>query len=135
MTKEKIFPQIAYVEQPFGQDPPNIHCPLCGQMSIGENRPDEERCEHTVFIHTDLVDDYEYISVDFSARLEALEERLGENGKDLSDLDCFNELLPKLGYGKELLVFQVTHGGMAMGPVWTTDTFACDLGVKENNNK
>lgn len=131
MTKE-TFPQIAIVEQPFGKDPPNIHCPLCGQMSAGENRPDEEYCDHLVFIHTDIIEDYEYTTEEFAQRLAALEEQLEENGEDLYELDGFNELLTRLGYGKELLVFQVTHGGMAAGSIWSTDTFAYDLSAQRN---
>ena len=33
---------------------------------------------------------------------------------------------------EELLVFQVTYGGMACGPTRSTDTFAYDLVIKSN---
>lgn len=133
MTKEEIFPKIAYAEQPFGNEPPSIHCPFCGQMSIGENRPDEERCEHTVFIHTDLIGEYEYTSDEFASRLEAFEEQIDEeNDEEILLMEYIDELLPKLGYGKELLVFQVTYGGMCATPMWDTVTFGYTLGKATN---
>ena len=39
------------------------------------------------------------------------------------------KLLERIGYGNKLLALEITHGGMACGPVWYTDVYGFDYGT------
>ena len=118
-------PQFASVEQAFGCDPPRPHCPICGKAVL---RVDDggfahtEPCPHLAFLFVGEVGEFEY-------RSPAFEERA--KGRRLYDLDLvkLRKLLERIGYGNELLALEITHGGMACGPVWYTDVYGFDYGT------
>lgn len=109
-------------EQPFGCDPPIVHCPICGQAA----RKDTEDggvitpCPHLAFIYVGMLGDYEYTSEDFARRLEGLDD------EDLEEMEELREVLAAAGYGNQLLALEVTYGGMGCGPMWFTDAFGFD---------
>ena len=134
-TKTK--PQIARVEQPFGIDPPIVHCPICGQATLkidevtgGEVTP----CDHLSFIY--VCGDFEYQSTDFETRVKKVQEAEEEEdwdeeaeGAEEEDVDYIEDLLERAGYGNNMLVIEITHGGMCHGPVYYTDTFGFDYNM------
>ena len=121
--KDESRPQYARVEQPFGVDFPTVHCPICGKATTksGDDGPDPELtpCKHLAFIYVGEVGGFEYTSADFNEKTKNL---------DFDELDPGNleEFLKEAGYGNNLLVIELTHGGMACGPVWFTDVFGFD---------
>jgi hypothetical protein len=130
----KTKPQIARVEQPFGIDPPIVHCPICGQatMKIDEATGGEVTpCNHLAFIY--VCGDFEYQSDDFEARVKKVEEAEVEEDWDEeaeeADVDYIEDLLEKTGYGNNMLVIEITYGGMCHGPVCYTDTFGFDYNM------
>lgn len=113
-------PQIASIEQPFGMEPPVIHCPICGNSILEtEDDSDFEICKHTAFIYISEISEFEYQSDDF-------QEKIKEQG--IEDA-CFEEILEAAGYGNNLLVIDITYGGMACGPVWYNLKCGFDFGV------
>jgi len=122
MSKESR-PQYARIRQPFGCEFPIVHCPICGKATTkaGEDGPDPDHrpCKHLAFIYVDVIGEFGCKSNDFENRI-----------KDIDDLDLdsesFEEFLQRSGYGNNLLAIELTHGGMACGPVWYTDVFGFD---------
>lgn len=114
-------PQYARIEQPFGVEAPIVHCPICGkaQLVMVDDAPEVAPCTHLAFIHVGEIDDYEFQSADFMARLQAL-------GDAEADRDGLQETLARAGYGSHLLALEITYGGMACGPVWATDVYGFD---------
>ena len=58
-------PQYANVEQPFGCEPPIVHCPICDQPLMDAEGGGATPCAHLAFIYIDAAGDYEYKSADF----------------------------------------------------------------------
>ena len=121
---EESSPQLARVEQPFGCNPPEVHCPICGApvAEIGPDGADLRPCIHAAFVYSSCAGEFVFESGDFSNRTMDM---------DPDDLD-FSEpqkTLAKLGYGNSMLAIQITYGGMACGPVWFTDVYGFDYGT------
>jgi hypothetical protein len=121
---EKSSPQLARVEQPFGCNPPEVHCPICGApvAEIGADGADLRPCIHAAFVYSSCAGEFVFESGDFSNRTMDM---------DPDDLD-FSEpqkTLSKLGYGNSMLAIQITYGGMACGPVWFTAVYGFDYGT------
>lgn len=118
-------PQFASVEQPFGCEPPRPHCPVCGRAVLkvdDEGLAHADPCPHLAFIFVGEVGEFEYRSPAFAEK--AARRRL----HDL-DLGRLRKLLERIGYGNKLLALEITHGGMACGPVWSTDVYGFDYGT------
>lgn len=60
-------PQFAMVEQPFGQVPPVIHCPICGH-AVSDYDTGADPCNHLAFMW--YAGEFGYMSPDFAARVE-----------------------------------------------------------------
>jgi len=121
MTEEKSKPQYARIEQPFGCEPPVVHCPICGQAALDAEGGGATPCPHLAFIYVGAASEYEFTSSDYDQRTKGLDD------EDV-DFDSFSEFLSKAGYGNDLLALEITYGGMACGPVWYTDIFGFDYG-------
>ena len=120
MAPKKNGPQFAKVEQPFGAEPPVVYCPICGKTTLDYDKPSV--CEHLAFIYVGDGQAFIYTSDDFQNRTRA------------DDLEEFpyseiESLICDADYNNELLVIEITSGGMACGPVWYTDAFGFDYGV------
>ena len=115
--KNKSIPQYARVEQPFGCEPPIVHCPICGQAISDDESA--TLCRHLAFVFVGAAGDFEYQSQDFASRFANV---------DIQDMsfDSFVNVLRQAGYGNNLLAIEITYGGMACGPVWYTDVFGFD---------
>jgi hypothetical protein len=124
---KKTKPQIASVEQPFGIDPPIVHCPICGNATItidkvtgGEVTP----CDHLAFIHVPEAGGFIYKSSDFDQRITKIEESDEDDG-----WDDFGDLLIKAGYQNNMLAIEITYGGMCHCPVYYTDIVGFDYAM------
>lgn len=113
-------PQYARVEQPFGFPAPLIHCPMCGAPTVDAATGDPNPCHHALFIYVGAVGEFIYESEQFSHRIQEVD--------DEPSLDDFQAFLKAAGYDNKVLAIEVTHGGMACGPVWETDVYGFDLG-------
>lgn len=134
----KTKPQIARVEQPFGIDPPIVHCPICGHatMKIDEATGGEVTpCDHLAFIHVSE-GGFEYQSEDFEARVKKVEEAEEEEDWEEEDLDVdyFEYLLEKAWYENNMLAIEVTFGGMCHGPVFYTVTVGFDYNMMRDES-
>ncbi len=127
MSDEKSLPQFARIEQPFGAEPPVVHCPICGQATIDISVPEVTPCEHLSFIYVGEANDFEFKSDIFTEKTDNL---------DLEDLDFdgFSAFLANVGYGNNMLALEVTYGGMACGPIWFTDIYGFDYSLIEIEN-
>ena len=117
---EKPLPQYAKVEQPFGCEPPLVHCPICGSATMDPENGGATPCPHLAFIYVGEVQEFEFKSQDFEARMSRLDE------EEVIELEEFSSVLEKLGYSNSLLALEITYGGMACGPVWYTVIFGFD---------
>ena len=81
-------------------------------------------CPHLAFLFVGEVGEFEYRSPAFQKRAI---------GRCLNDLDLvkLRKLLERIGYGNKLLALEITHGGMACGPVWYTDVYGFDYETVE----
>jgi len=122
MDEKKPKPQYARIEQPFGYPPPVVHCPLCGQKIFNTYTGDIIPCLHLAFAFTACSGEYDYTSEDYT-------QRTNHCAGDAMELEKFPRLLKKAGYGNNLLVLEITYGGMACGPVWYTDVYGFDYAV------
>lgn len=136
--------QVGYVsiEQPFGVQPPKVHCPICGQQQFVEQGDEylETPCEHLAFVFGGEEDEFVYASADFAERFERFDAaldarfpdetaRAGEEYEEASSFyrDLFARRLVDLGYGANLLALRITYGGLAEGnPVWFSDVYGFD---------
>jgi len=115
------FPQYAQIQQPFGCDPPVVHCPICGNptLEIDENGMEElTPCPHLAFIFTGTTEEFAYMSDDFIRKCGFTDFQ--------SEEETIEELLIKAGYRDNMLALEITYGGMGGGPVWFTDVYGFD---------
>jgi len=145
--QDNVFPvagQVGYVaiEQPFGVQPPKVHCPICGQQQFVERDDEylETPCEHLAFVFGGDEDEFVYASADFTERFARFDAELdarfpdeasrgGEDYEEASSFyrDLFPRRLAEMGYGAHLLALRITYGGMAEGsPVWFSDVYGFD---------
>jgi hypothetical protein len=130
-------PQIAAAELPRGAEVPPIHCPLCGQAAFQRDPESgawsEDPCAHLAFVHSSSAGDFVYQTADVLRRIDEREaSRTAVDDQDACDIDGIDcsepaTYLAELGYGEELLAISITYGGMACGPVWSTDIYGYDL--------
>ena len=130
------------IEQPFGLQPPKVHCPICGQQQFVEEGDEylETPCEHLAFVFGGEEDEFVYASDDFAERFERFDAaldarfpdeaaRAGEAYEEASSFyrDLFARRLSDLGYGANLLALRITYGGMGEdGPLWFSDVYGFD---------
>ncbi|MCL7461785.1 hypothetical protein [Pseudomonas sp. NW5] len=130
------------IEQPFGVEPPVVHCPICGhaQSVLEGDEYLQTPCAHLAFVFGGEEDEFIYASEDFAARFArfdaALQARFPDAESQNSDAfeeasrfyrDLFPTRLAEMGYGSQLLALRITYGGMADGaPVWFSDVYGFD---------
>lgn len=133
------------IEQPFGLQPPKVHCPICGQQQFVEQGDEylETPCEHLAFVFGGEEDEFVYACDDFAARFERfnadLDARFADDAARASAeyeeassfyRDLFVRRLAELGYGTHLLALRITYGGMADGsPLWFSDVYGFDYAL------
>lgn len=107
----------AEVELPFGYDPPDVYCPACGKPIFSEQECDG--CEHLVFAHMDVDDEFSYVSPKYEAAISKIAED--------EEVDDKVEAALKLLNKSSILTLRITFGGMACGPICFTSTAAIDF--------
>ncbi|SMH58440.1 MULTISPECIES: hypothetical protein [Cyanophyceae] len=112
------------MEQPFGIDPPNVHCPICGQatFTITSDSHNMTPCDHLALIYVGSVGEYVYQSPTFQERTASL-------GVPDQPFKEFPQYLNQAGYDNQLLLLEITYGGMACGPIWYTDIYGYDYSM------
>ena len=117
-------PQLANVEQPFGMEPPQVHCPICGKTPFPDmdNIEGVEACAHLMFVFYGVVGEFDFKAPAFEAKFEPVED----------DFDSSEPVkaFAKAGYKNELLILQITYGGMGHGPSWYTDLYGFDFSIE-----
>lgn len=120
-SKSKV--QYASIEQPFGCEHPIVHCPICGKAAVEFHEEGEGNispCEHLAFIYLDNISEFAYTSEEFNKKTE---------GIDVNRYANFKNFLNATPYNNYLLALEITHGGMACGPVWDTEVYGFDYGT------
>ena len=120
--EKKSTPQYASVEQPFGCSPPIVHCPICGQAMLDPNGGGLTECPHLAFSYVCEIGGFEYIS-------DQIEQRTKVTTESEVSFETFKRRLKKAGYGNQLLVLEITYGGMACGPTWSMVAYGFDYGT------
>jgi hypothetical protein len=129
----KTSPQYVSIEQPFGCEPPLVHCPICGNKICLENEVNP--CSHLAFLYIGEIGEFIYQSEAFENKFEATlnSHEETEDEDDYVGLDNLCECLAEAGYGNKLLALEITYGGMACGPVWFTDVYGFDYDTLTDN--
>jgi hypothetical protein len=70
---------------------------------------------------------FQYESDEFKSRTTSIE------GEEFT-LDSYVAFLQKSDYRNELLILEFTYGGMACGPVQSTDVYGFDYGTLVDRN-
>ncbi len=127
-------PQIAAITQPYGAEPPVVHCPICGkaQLRVMDGAAEVDPCEHLAFSFIWSEHEFVYRSEEFRGRFEALEARMPADDDlelDIFERIPFREMLLEMGYGDQLLVLEISYGGLTHVPLWHTDAWGFDYGV------
>jgi hypothetical protein len=115
---ERTRPQFITFNSGADSDPATIHCPFCGLAPVftDENSEGENFCPHLAFTHTGSFNHFVYFSGSFS-------DKTGESGNDEIGSGDLVDWLEKIGYGNEMIVMQVSHHGMACGPMFCEDSY------------
>ena len=98
---EKSIVQYAEVEQPFGSEPPLVHCPICGEAPLKEN--EIVPCKHLSFIFVGEVCEFEYKSDQFKEKISQI-----TNDQAYLSQIIKNEILIKYYYKKGLFQNKLT---------------------------
>ena len=123
-------PQYAAIEQPFGCEPPLVHCPICGNNTIQDNEINP--CKHLAFVYVGELSEFIYQSKVFETRFEStltVHQEIDEDEYSCIRLDNLQDCLKEAGYDNNLLALEITYGGMACGPIWFTDVYGFDYGT------
>ncbi len=122
-------PQLASVEQLFGMEPPQVHCSICGKTLFPdmENIEGVEACEHLAFVFYGIAGEYGHKSSAFEAKFQPVED----------DFDSSESVtaLAQAGYKNELLVLEITYGGMGHGPSCYTDLYGFDFSIERTSDQ
>jgi len=104
--------KIVSLEMPFQKYTGNLFCPACGEVVYdSEGMPGS--CGHVLFTYHD---DFGFESEE-DTLTKTIEEVL-EKAKSCDEHPV--KLLSEKITSKSALIFEITHGGMACGPVWDT---------------
>ena len=103
----------AEIGQMITAGPEELYCPICGKglVKAGEGRTYVTPCKHLAFYYLWGYEAFEYQSDDFKNRVKNIEFEYDED-----EYVKFKEYLIKAGYGNNLLVLELTYGGIACGP-------------------
>ncbi len=114
------------IELPFGFNDPRLNCPACG-ASVFEAREGRAPCPHTLFSFFSEIGNFGFMAPQVKAIVDGLNE-LPEEERDI--FNPVQELVANLN-GKSAFCMEVTFGGMACGPVWTTAWVGFDFDPPE----
>lgn len=112
------------IQLPFGAGQ-DFHCPVCGTNFSQPERDDRPgSCPHLLFTFLESESLMVYAAPSVAQALEAA----GETKPDVEDLDegDANRFIQAIA-DRSPVVFRVSGGGMACGPVWFTTVYALDF--------
>ena len=123
--------QYARVGQPFGDDPPKVHCPICGDAALKKikGKCKIAPCEHVKFIYIGGNEDFSYESEDFKKKFKDSKKKSQLfDGEELNSA-AFRKFLLKSGYKNNLLAIEISYGGGNGGCCFFfTDVYGFDYG-------
>jgi hypothetical protein len=127
-TKETVLNSVD-LEFPFGQQLEQFFCPACGKGIIEPNQPFEApQCKHVEWVYLDELSEFIFAQPEVQARIDDFNERADED----DDLDPLEELQKVWGSSTKV-VFNITTGGMACGPIWSTARFGLNFEPEESD--
>ena len=109
---------IVRLELPFGQEPPMIHCPVCGKSVNVDG--ELVACDHLVYFFLTQTGEFIYLRKDVRKQYADLKVYDLETGLGYDRLICDYQ-------NDSLLKMELTYGGMACGPIWFTDYVGFDF--------
>lgn len=119
-------PQFAYIHQPSGMDSPSIFCPFCGTRAMN-NGGEVEGCIHLTFIYLESKEKFIFGTDDFMRMVKKVEKKSDFEFDDEDEDEFFERIFEAGGYGSELLVLYITHGGKATDQIIIEDKYGFDI--------
>lgn len=123
-------PQFAFIEQPYGLDPPSIHCPFCGKRTMNDGG-EVEGCVHLTFIYLEAQEKFVFGTDKFMKRVNKLSEIRDFELDDEDEDEFIEKVFESGGYGSELLVLHINHGGKDTDQVLIEDKYGFDISRDE----
>jgi predicted RNA-binding Zn-ribbon protein involved in translation (DUF1610 family) len=104
------------LEFPFGLSFEQFYCPACGKAILEQDEPFEApKCQHLEWIYLDGLGEFVFAAPVVQERIDILSEK----AKVDDDFDLYEEL-QKIWASSTKVIFSITTGGMAGGPIWET---------------
>lgn len=138
MAKESAFAKaLVSIDWSLDAPPPIIRCPVTGSVvcagydpETGETpddyvEPEWEQIPTMLFHFYDELDEFSFIAPKLEAAIAQKRQELGDEAEDMHDMEILTEHLESLG--SVPLVFCITLGGMACGPVSSSTYVGLDL--------
>ena len=103
------------LEFPFGHDFPPLYCPVCGTVAQIPDEPSEmPTCPHVEFRFLGMIGEFDYTTPQIDKLLDEWEEKYGDDD-EVESLEYIEK-----DNNKTRIIFEITTGGMACGPSWST---------------
>lgn len=117
------------LEFPFGQSFDQFFCPACGKPILEPEQSFEgPQCQHVEWVYHSAVGEFIFAQPAVQTRID----ELNQEAEDDDDLDLFEELQKRWGSSTKV-VFNVSTGGMACGPIWETVSFGLNFVSDESD--
>ncbi len=121
MTISATAPVVIDINLPFGVTAA-FHCPLCGiNLEEPDENGDPRGCPHLLFSFLESESLLVHVAPDIQPRLDAVDEADEEDDEPL--LTRYVNAVAE----RSMVVFRLSSGGMACGPVWSTMAYAFDF--------
>jgi hypothetical protein len=112
---------------PFGLSFDRFYCPACGKPILEPEEPFEApKCQHLEWIYLDGLGEFVFTAPVVQERID----KLSEEAEGDDDFDLYEEL-QKTWASSTKVVFSVTTGGMACGPIWDTARYGLNFVLDE----
>lgn len=104
----------------------NFYCPVTGQRILDEETFNKSPALRFAYVD---VGDFEFADEEIK---NLFDEYKKLHGEDKDSLDLFEEFVENTTL-VDVIVFQITHSGIACGPASTTVWFAIDMNYDEDD--
>lgn len=112
---------------PFGLSFERFYCPACGKAILEQDEPFEApNCHHLEWIYLDGLGEFVFTAPVVQEQIDELSKKAEQD----DDFDLYEEL-QKVWASSTKVVFRVTTGGMACGPIWETARYGLSFVLDE----
>jgi hypothetical protein len=126
----KVTVSTVDLQFPLGRPFNQFFCPACGKAILEPNQAFEApQCQHVEWVYLDEIGEFIFAQPPVQTQIDELNEK----AEDDDDFDLFEELQNIWGSSTKV-IFNVTTGGMACGPVWETARFGLNFVLDESDD-